>query len=369
MTSAIEIYQDQEFYVPYFEVKLKNAALGQDVVRDIIQVSYKDSLENIDSFEITINNWDSEKRTFKYSDTDLFLPGNDIELWMGYYGKSKLILMLKGEITTLKPSFPSGGQPTLSISGLNPLHNLRKKQESHKYEKLKDSDIASQIAGRLGVSIRNDAAAKAKEETYEHIFQNNQYDIVFLMERARKIGYDLFVEDTPSGDQIYFGPTVNLRQTTYRLTYGRSLIQFTPNLDVSNQVSKVTVRGSDAAKKVKYDVTVTRSEIALQGLGCPAMQQALEKSFEDREEVITDKPVNSEQEARTLARETLERNAKQMVKGSGSTVGLPDLRAGSALEIDGLDSCFSGRYFVTATTHTIGGSGYTTQFECRREEV
>ena len=58
-----------------------------------------------------------------------------------------------------------------------------------------------------------------------------------------------------------------------------------------------------------------------------------------------------------------------MVKVSGSTVGLPNLRAGSVVEIDGLGSRFSGRYFITATTHSIGDSGYTTQFECRREEL
>ena len=62
-------------------------------------------------------------------------------------------------------------------------------------------------------------------------------------------------------------------------------------------------------------------------------------------------------------------NAKQMVKGSGSTVGLPELRAGTVLHIGGLDECFNGRYFVTGTTHTIGGSGYTTKFDCRLEEL
>ncbi len=58
-----------------------------------------------------------------------------------------------------------------------------------------------------------------------------------------------------------------------------------------------------------------------------------------------------------------------MVKGSGSTVGLPDLRAGTVVHVDGLGERFSGRYFITSTTHTIGDGGYATQFECRREEL
>jgi uncharacterized protein len=79
--------------------------------------------------------------------------------------------------------------------------------------------------------------------------------------------------------------------------------------------------------------------------------------------------VATKEEAQTLARETLERIAKDTVTGSGSIVGLPDLRAGTVLELDGVGTRFSGRYFVTGTTHTLGDGGYTTQFECRREEL
>jgi phage protein D len=81
------------------------------------------------------------------------------------------------------------------------------------------------------------------------------------------------------------------------------------------------------------------------------------------------RPVHTKQEAETLARRTLENNAKEMVKGSGSVVGLPDLRAGAAVSIVGVGTRFDGRYFVTSTTHTIGDGGYTTRFECRREDV
>ena len=38
---------------------------------------------------------------------------------------------------------------------------------------------------------------------------------------------------------------------------------------------------------------------------------------------------------------------------TGTTVGLPDLRAGQRVRIKGVGSRFSGTYFVTKTTHTI----------------
>jgi phage protein D len=211
----------------------------------------------------------------------------------------------------------------------------------------------------------------AKNETpYEYLLQDNQYDIVYLIERARRIGYDLIVEEDKNGKTaLYFGPSVHIRKTTYALTHGRSLIEFQPELTTANQVSKVTVRGWDAKKKEKIEYTATRGEIDTKGVGEAGGQAQIEKSFADREEVITDRPVHSVEEAKTLAVETLEAIAKDMVKGTGATVGLPDLRAGCVVQIDGIGKRFSGRYFVTGTTHAIGDSGYTTQFECRREEL
>ena len=374
MTEAIPIYTDQDFYVPLFEVKLNDLPVGKDVVRDIISVSYSDNISEIDKFEITINNWDAQTRDFKYSDKDLFIPGKEVALWMGYFGKDRLRLMIQGEITSLRPTFPATGQSTLAISGLNLLHRLRTKQTSHAYLDLKDSEIARQIGQRLNVKIVTDRKAEAKETPYKYLFQDNQYDIVFLMERARRIGYDLFVEE--KGDngqaeesQLCFRPSQNVDQPTYQLAYGKSLIEFQPTLTTANQVAEVTVRGWDPSRKRKIEHTAKRPQVPTKGLGSEAGRELVEQSFNQRQEIIADRPIESKAEARQLAEETLQKIVKDMVKGSGSIVGLPDIRAGTVLQIDGLGTRFNGRYFVTATTHTISDSGYTTRFECRLEEL
>jgi phage protein D len=78
--------------------------------------------------------------------------------------------------------------------------------------------------------------------------------------------------------------------------------------------------------------------------------------------------VADEAEAKRVAADRLRDIAHEMVTGTGSTVGLPDLRAGRRLSIDGLGVRFNGRYFVTGTTHTLDDSGYVTQFTCRRDD-
>lgn len=369
MTAAIPIYQGQEFYVPTFEVKLDGRPPGREVIRDILSVTYKDNLQEIDSFEISINNWDADTRDFKYSDQPLFDPGKQLELWMGYRGE--LRKMLKGEITSLRPSFPAGAPSTLAVSGLNVLHRLRTKQESFTYLDKTDSEIAKEIENRLKaqqVKVAIEAAGAKDEPRLPFLIQENEYDIVFLMGRARRIGYELTVSETDD-TVIKFGPSTGIRRATYRLTYGKSLIEFQPELTTAQQVAKVTVRGWDSVRKQKIEKTVDRSQLSTKGLGAKGGQAAIDKSIEQKAEIVATKPVQTEAEAEKLAKEILEGIAKEMVKGTGSVPGLPDIRAGTVLLIDGLGDRFSGRYFVVGTTHTIGDAGYTTQFECRREEV
>jgi phage protein D len=379
VAEAIPIYQGQDFYVPTFEVKLRERPVGQDVIRDILQVTYKDNIEEIDSFDITINNWDAATRDFKYSNDDLFDPGKQLELWMGYHGKDHLRRMIVGEITALRPSFPSAGQPTLVISGLNLLHRFRGEQVSDVYTKLTDSQIAKRIGARLKPKV-NVETAPLNEEAYDYLIQDSVYDIVFLMDRARRVGYDLYVDEggqkgKPNESVLHFGPSDRVRRVTYKLTYGRSLIEFQPTLDTSSQVGEVIVRGWDAVNKKAIIGRARRSDLRTKGVGSRGGQDKLEEAFKDRKEIVATQPIASKSEADRIARETLERIAKGMLKATGSTVGLPDLRAGNVVEIDGLDrrtstrQRFNGRYFVTSTTHSIGDGGYTVQFECRREEI
>lgn len=111
MTLVQSIATVGDFYVPVFELRLRGRPVAKDVIRDVISVTYKDNVAEIDSFEVVINNWDADTRTFKYSDDTLFDPGAEVELRAGYRGKTEPDLMITGEITALRPAFPSGVSP------------------------------------------------------------------------------------------------------------------------------------------------------------------------------------------------------------------------------------------------------------------
>ena len=58
-TLADESIRQHGFYVPQFEVRIEGVGLPRDVLRDVVQVTYKDNIKEIDSFELTVNNWDA----------------------------------------------------------------------------------------------------------------------------------------------------------------------------------------------------------------------------------------------------------------------------------------------------------------------
>jgi phage protein D len=399
-TAPQQIYKGRDLWVPAFDVKIRAKEIPSISSKDIIAVKYTDAIDKIDSFELTVNNWDAGTRDFKYTGsasgkndgpaTHLFDPGQEIELSMGYWKPTDpkqrdpnkpdpLRLMLAGIITSMTPSFPATGQPTLKVTGQNVLRALLTKQQTRIYENKSDSQIAKEIGskgelkiGDITVDVEIDSEAQSQEAVHDHVMQDGQYDILFLLQRAHRNGYDVVLKYKSKGGKttpsLYFGPSSKDARASYQLEWGRSLMQFQPTLTTTHQVSKVTVRYWDGVKKKPVSVTVDRKQLNTKGLRDQATLDRMEQGFHEREDVITDQPFRDKKAATQYAKDRLERIAQDFVTARGSTFGTPDLRAGSVAEITGLGKTFTGRYFVTSTTHNLGVGGYVTEFEARLEE-
>jgi phage protein D len=387
--TATPIYQGQDFYAPQFEIKLLGQKLSQSVIRDVLEVSYRDSLDKLDSFEFTLHDWDPVRRVPKYSSpykkggepetlangeaAPQLDPGAKVELRMGYYGPQSLRLMLTGQIVSLSPSFPSSGTPTLRVRALSLLYTLQRAQEVLPFENKKDSEIAEEIARRLDIGIEIPPGQKAREQPHEYIMVNNEYPIIFLLGRARRLGYDMYVkvpEDGTGDPLLFFGKTPT-NSVTYELTWGKSLFQFTPTLKTKGQISKVIVRGWNP--RAQGNDRVITGEATWDDLDPrPDMPDhellsKIDAALAETYEAVVDNPPDTQQKADEMARGILAEKVKDLVTGNGSTVGLADLRAGRTVIINGLGLRFSGKYLITETTHKLGNGGYATEFSARME--
>jgi phage protein D len=411
--SMFDASQDAHaFYVPQFKLVAHpldktdkdGNPMPADVVHDVTEVTYKDKLEEIDSCELVINNWDEVNRCFKYIGAETLTKdgkpdGSDpnakywnlfdpcqrtVELLLGY-SPGDLTSMMLGNFVSYEPNFPQAGPPVMSVRMLNLMHALRTKKYDKQYttkdaNPLTDSAIANWIAKQSDPDSKTKkrfpvklTAYGKKEPPLTYVIQKSQYDIDFLWQRARQNGYELrFDKDAR---ELVFQPSQVKDTPVYQLEWGQSLLDFKPTLTVGNQYKSVTVRYFDRATQKPVDVKLDYNDPKVGKLN--SNLDYLIDQCDPREETVIEKPFYSKAEAEQYCASVFADQRKRMVKASGTTIGLPNLRAGCKIQIGGvggangkktLGTRLSGTYFVTATTHTFNSSGYTTKFEARRED-
>src|SRR5262249_38147172 len=190
-----------------------------------------------------------------------------------------------------------------------------------------DSEIAKELGKNkadsppgqpgLGIEVRT---GDVKEPPINYVMMNNQYPIVFLMDRARRNGYDVFLAREGAKQFLYFGPSNRVADRTYKLEWGKSLVSFKPTISLARQVSKVTVLGWDRKTKKPIKSTAALSDPEVQKVN-KDMHPFIETI--GREEVVADRPLDTGAQAEKIAREYLRAQVQDLVEATGVVVGLP----------------------------------------------
>jgi len=367
-----------DYYAPDYRIEVEGKELDPQSKGDILEVKVVMDMDNMTSFELSVNNWDDKAFFFKYSDKATepdqvtYDLGNRVHVKMGYAGK--LLSMARGQITTLAPKFPESGPPTISITGLDGMLRLRDRKPTDddikKFVKKADHEIAQIVGQRNGLDVK----VTKTDEIHDLVIQKNQDDAQFLMERAKRIDFDCYVQTAPDTgkDTLYFVKPTDGRNSdktrVYEFEWGVNLINFMPQITIARQVSKVTVRSWSAELKDVLSYTADSKDLPGAGGGSNGTSgpEAAGKDLNGKQEMVLDAPVTSQEEAKKLAIALLTERAYQFITGSGRVIGIPDLRPGDNLKLKGLGVRFSGEYYVKKVEHTLGTNGYQTNFDVRR---
>ncbi|HKE25411.1 MAG TPA: hypothetical protein VKB88_23795 [Bryobacteraceae bacterium] len=396
-----------DFYVPACRVLLKGK-LVPELQQYIQSVTFHDSLTDVDSVDLVVDNWNpgipvagqAVKGSFRFHNTNTFDPWQDIEVFMGYYrnGKDALEQMMVGEIVSMSPSFPASGPSTLSVRALDMLHQFRTQQKTRQFHDITDSEIAQKIVNDINEDVKKKlqnieivmdpkevSANKAHEDKVPFLEMHNQYPIVFLIQRSRDIGYDISIKDKTDKTTkkrtvtFHYRSSASVLRPAYVLEWGKSLISFQPTLQTAKQVNSITVKGWNVQTKQPISETATRADLVAKGekVIAPEDLGVTENTLSQKLEIVADRGFKNPQDAKRTAEKTLRQLAQGLVVAKGKTIGLPDLRAGSKVNIYLYPSKsppppppkdrFSGTYQVTETTHTFNEGGYTTDFTARME--
>jgi phage protein D len=349
------------YFAPAFQVQINGAQLSADISKNIEEVSVTSEKDSMNTCSLTVANTYPEMRWTHTSDATLFQEGNSVIVSMGYV--DDLQEVFNGEITTVTSTFPASGAPTVKVDAKTRLHWLQGDKKTKTFQSMTDKQIAEQIGQNSKLSVQADDP----QIQYDYVMQPNQTDLEFLRERARRIHFEVLVE----GKTLYFRKAKEDDSEVYTLVWGNTqagvaggpntlpLKSFSPTINTSHQVSKVTVRGYDPKTKQQIvgqagsqDTTMGRSEG-----GGVATANAFGRS---REYVRVNIPVASQSEADDHAKAILNQRAMAFVTGTAETIGVPDLQWGKVVMVEGVGPRFSGKYYIERAVHTLGSGGYTT---------
>jgi phage protein D len=185
----------------------------------------------------------------------------------------------------------------------------------------------------------------------------------FLQERARRIQYEVVVDDKT----LLFRPVANAETEILTLTPNDDLLEFFPRLSSVRQVSEVTVRGWNPKDKAEFVGKAKTGDEVSTMAGKVTGGALIESAFGAAIAMVSDRPVMTQAEADQLAKARFNNVALALICGEGTCRGRTDLRAGKVIKIDGVGKRFSGQYYVTSTSHRYSPqNGYFTHFTIRR---
>jgi Bacteriophage probable baseplate hub protein len=360
------------YYAPSFRIQVNGSRLKGDVSAEITQVQVVSKPDTLDTFSFTIANTLPKMRWTHTPDGDLFREGSAVKIALGYV--DDLQDMIEGEITQISPSFPQDGIPTIVIEGHTLLHRLHGSNNTRTFQNVSDKAIVEKIAQDAHLQ----AEAEDPQVQYEYVMQPNQTDLEFLRDRARRLHFEILVENK----KLIFRRSREQTTNTYTLVWAHAqkaiamgsntlpLSTFSLQMNASKPATSVESRSYDPASKQAFVARAGPDDQTSSMGGTKKGGDVTSAAFQrECKHVHVVTPFPSQSACNAHAKATYNNKAMGLVSGTAETIGVPDLRGGQIIKLLGVGLRFEGDYRIDEATHSIGSDGYKTSLTVKRNSV
>lgn len=392
---------------------------------DLLSAKITLSLNNVCQLQVVLNNQRHKDGMpvfppWKYNGLTRIKFGQRLRLDLRYGGDPwhKMIL---ARVTDLQFSFPQSGAAQLTVTGEDLLSVLKTKPAKEKpYANKKEDFIVGDVLARseakdlhlsfTGTTPDSDGLQGPlvpwpKLQPLRSLTHSKDTSYLqFLQDMAERMDFELFVDFTehrivdsqPSKNanevKLHFEPARSVVKPLdpVELTWGANLIDFSPKFKVWEQLTKITVGGTQHGQRKRHleeigpdDAEIKKDLQEDDGYTVPAGKDRKKVDLLDANAVRSRFFVKGEGKAppnppasdtanldadriRLKGIALLRKSLRELLTADGSMIGWPELRPGIHVKIGGLYPPFDGLYYVTQTVHTFDGGGYKTQFSLRR---
>ena len=320
--------------ISHLSLKIDGAPASEEVTQHLTDATIDHSLHLPSMFTLHLHTPD-----MKWLDDETFREGKKIEIDAG----DPPVKLLSGKIAALEPELDQAS-PALIVRGYDLSHILYRGRKRRSFNNVTDADLARTVAQESG--LRPGQIDDPPGAPYDYVYQNNQTNAEFLIEHARRLGFEFYVEE----DALNFHKPAPSGQPI-TLAWGENLRNFRARLSTAEQVNEVEVRGWDPDKKTKIEGRATTGNGAPQiGISQPGADIA-KNTWGEAKIAIVNQFVRSPSEADTLAQAALDELASSFVEAEGVCDGNPAVLPGKQVQIQGVGARFNGQYYVTQVIH------------------
>ncbi|MEM9337599.1 MAG: type VI secretion system tip protein VgrG [Bacteroidota bacterium] len=334
--------------LPTFTVKV-----GGSAIKDYYQVTnitVEKEINKISKAEVTLIDGNPADQNFELSETEDFVPGNEIEIDMGYHSDESSVF--QGIITSQQIKVRSTRSKLLSVITVkcsDKAIKLTSGRKSATYEEQTDSDVITSIISDAGL----DKSVEASDYTHKKVVQFDCSDWDFILSRAEINGFLAICED----GKLQVAPPALSGSAALELTYGVDVIDFQAELDAKSQYASVSCSGWDSTEKeVTNGVSEEPSGNDIGNISGKDLSSVL---WSGKMEMLTASP-ESTPVLKAWADAKLQKARLARITGYVTIPGSSLAKIGTLITLKGFGARFNGDAYISKVVHTIESGNWTT---------
>jgi len=325
----------------------------------IIAFTYEDAEKKADQVSLQLDNFDLA--LFERAE---LVGGATLEVSWGYPGN--MAPPRRVVVKKLK------GFQTLTIDGQATSVLMNREAKTRAWANKSRADVVREIAAEHGYEGEF-LDVEDTGEVLDTINQSAETDARFLRRLAAREEFEYFVDDAG----FHWRARNQAAAPTHVLTWfsdpGRGdIISLTVESDLQRRAGRVEVRGRDPLAKATVESAATSATVeraTLSDVLEVVDRETGETSLQERNATTSVHPTSATTTA-AAERESaarFRRAERETVKLALQVVGDPTLRAKQVVEVRGISSLLSGKYYVTEAKHVLSSSGYVVDLKLTRD--
>lgn len=300
---------------------------------------------------IVLRDGEAAEGEFSISDSADFVPGNEIQIKIGRDRHNATVFI--GVIIKQHIKIRENGNSELVVDCRDASVKMTLGRHNHYYEESKDSEVMEQIIGRYS-GLTPDV--EATDLVHKELVQHHSTDWDFLLSRAEVNGRFVIVDD---GVVQVKKPNTS-ESPALQVAYGTTLLEFEAEMDARTQWRSVEAKAWDYANQALFEFTSDSAPVS-EGGNLSGEELAAAIGPEILELRHSGQLLEAELQQWTDA--ALLKSRLSKICGRAKFLGYAALKPGQMIELQGVGARFSGKAFISAVRHDLGGGAWDTHVQ------